>query len=136
MRYLIIFLILLSLNANDNFNIYKHQVNSLINYTLKTPKHIYDMFVVKKSVKPKAKVNKIKSEILKIKSQNNINLVAILNNKILLKINNQTKWLKVGDKVDNYKIIKILNKNSIIILDNKKIRILSINKNKFKIKVR
>ena len=122
--------------ASENLDIYKQEVNSLKNYNLKKPSHIYNMFIIEKSVQKKVKRKKIQKKI-KLKSKNIIQLIAILNNQVLLKIDNKTKWFKVGQKIGDYKIIKILNENAIVILDNKKMRILSLKENKnFKIKVR
>ena len=142
MKYLMIFLIVVGLSAkNENVELYKQEVKSLMNYTLKVPSKIYDVFIVQRFVKKSEKSTKItkstKVKIFQMKPQNEITLLAILNNKVLLKINNQTKWVQIGNKIDNYKIMKILNNNSIIVFDNKKMRILFLNnKNNFKIKVR
>ena len=135
MKYFMIFLVIVGLSANDNLEMYKQQVKSLMNYKLKLQSHLYNIFTVYNPIK---KQKNKKTKILHIKVQNNIILLAILNNKVLLKINNQNRWVKIGEKTGDYKIVKILNNNSVIILDNKKMRILSLknNKNKFKIKVR
>jgi len=135
MKFIIIFLILIEFTMADDLKLYKQEVKTLMNYTLKEPSNIYNMFIEKTLVQKTKK--KAKYKIVKIKPKNTIKLLAILNSEICLKLNKTIKWAKEGDKIGDTKIVKILNNNSIIVLDNKKMKILSIkNKNNLKIKVR
>jgi len=124
----------------------KQYIDELIHYKLSLNKEIKNPFIVKvnkpkivkKSLTPK-KVKK-KKEVKKapIFIEKKLVLMAILNNKVLVQIEgaNISKWVKVGGKIDDYKIEKIINNNAILVSSKKKRKIVMLNKKNINIKVR
>jgi len=124
-------------NAND-LNVDKRAVDELNKYTLKLPDDIYDPFIVsvvntqpkdKKIVKKEEQVvNNINPTEYKEKK---VDLLAVLNHRALLKIEglNIKKWLKVGDKIDEYVLKKIVNSNSVLVKIRNKVKMITMNNN-------
>jgi len=141
MRYLSLFLIgiFVYLNAQD-FNINKKAVEELRNYSLPAIKEIYNPFivVVQKKKEDKKKNDKLKKQIQANENRDNLVLLAVLNGKVLLKIIDlkETKWFSMGEKVDGYKLVKIINNNSLLISKNKKNKVITMKSNNLNIKVR
>jgi len=134
MRVLITMIIaFIVLNAND-LNINKKAVEELNNYSITLPKHIYNPFVLQVVYQK----NKYIKDVIKSKPvfvERKLELLAVLNNKALVKIGNHTtKWLKEGDKIDEYTIKKIINSRTILVSIRGKMKMITI-KNKFNIKV-
>ena len=121
----------------SNLNIDKQAVDELTKYSLKLPSDIYDPFIVSViSTQPKQKkVIKKQAEIpAHIPTQykeKRVDLLAVLNNRALLKIEglNIKKWLKVGDKIDEYVLKKIINSNSVLVTIRKKVKMITMNNN-------
>jgi hypothetical protein len=135
---IIISLIIFIVTINAEVIINKQYVDRLVNYSLELPKHIDNPFIMQVIQQPKKVYIK---DILKVEKQpvfveKKLELLAVLNNKALVRLenNNLTKWLKQGDKIDEYTLKKIINSKSILVSVGKKMKIITI-KNKFNIKV-
>jgi len=124
-------------NAND-LNVDKRAVDELNKYTLKLPDDIYDPFIVSVvNTQPKDK-KIVKKEEQVVNNANpteykekKVDLLAVLNHRALLKIEglNIKKWLKVGDKIDEYVLKKIINSNSVLVKIRNKVKMITMNNN-------
>jgi len=137
LQKLVIIFIFVFINAKD-LNVNKKYIDELLNYKVELPKDIYNPFFIR-TIKKEVKENKIiksKKPIIKFIEKKLI-LLAILNNKALVKLEgtNITKWLKVGDVIDSYKLKKILNQNTILVSIKNKTKIIRMKKNNINIKV-
>jgi hypothetical protein len=128
---LAIIILLFSFSYAENIN--KQYIDELLDYNIKLPSNIYNSFVVKQTVKPQVKQIKAPKIIEK-----KLILLAIFNNKALVEITgiNEKKWLKVGEKIEKYKLKKIIDNKAILVQKNKKNKIISLVDNNFNIKVR
>jgi len=118
----------------DSQDIYKNKelfVNKLLTYKVELPKKIVNPLTLElKTVVVNQKTVLMTKDVVK-KVHRELILLSILNNKILLKEGkNKAVWVKVGDKIDDYKILKIINNKSILVSLNNKIKIITINQNK------
>ena len=134
-------------HAENSFH--KQYVKELLEYKTKLPNNLCNPFIVKyRSVK---KVKKTKTKRTKIKNNNKTKkikrfvfrekrllLMAILNDKVLVKLPelNKVKWLKVGEKVDDYVLRKIVNDSTILVSIKNKTKIIKMKHNNVRIKVR
>ena len=115
-------------NAMD-VEVNKNYITELLNYKVELPKEIYNPFIIQhsdKEIKKRVvKKQNIKKKIVLVEKR--LDLVAILNDKVLVKLEgfNIQKWLKVGDKIENYTLKKIINDNSILVSIRKKTKIIS-----------
>ena len=121
-------IILISVFANaSNIDMNKKYMNELINYKIDLPNEIYNPFRIKQ---PKKKQIKTVKNIIQRPQylKKRISLLAVLNNKALLKIEgmNIKKWLKKGEKIERYQLQKIINNNSVLVLHNHKTKIITI----------
>jgi len=107
MKKVLFFAIISLLQADE----YDKLVNQILNYKVIIQNKIYNPFETKK-------VNVISVPEI-INNDVDIKLLAILNNKALLNVDNTTKWVKKGQYIDKYKVLDI--KNNKVILSNGKI---------------
>jgi hypothetical protein len=119
MKKLLIFVFILSLYANDTKEIL--QLIEIIKHKTPSYREINDIYNPFEENHHKTKsTNKISKSNDKVyKSNETYNLQVIFDNK--LKINNQ--WYKIGDKIDNYKIVK--KNDKFMLINNKKVILLS-----------
>jgi hypothetical protein len=132
----IIFVSVSTLYSMD-ITINKNYINELLNYKVELPTYIDNPFLIKKQeiVKKKKPIKKVYISAFVEKS---LDLIAVLNNKALVKVEglNLKKWVKEGDTIDGYKIKKIINDNSILVSIKNKTKIVSIKEdNNINIKV-
>jgi len=141
-----IFLFLLTFNisfANVSYSLYENYVEDILNYSLKLNTPPYNPFYISHKVIDKKNIKKSTSDanqhfVTQIKPK--LKVLAILNNKVLLNFKhmkkNEKKWLKIGESLENYKLIKIT-KGAVLFKHEKKIEVLQTNikTNKFKLKV-
>jgi len=130
-------IILISVFANaSNIDMNKKYMNELINYKIDLPNEIYNPFRIKQ---PKKKQIKTVKNIIQRPQylKKRISLLAVLNNKALLKIEgmNIKKWLKKGEKIERYQLQKIINNNSVLVLHNHKTKIITIKNSNINIQV-
>jgi hypothetical protein len=124
------------LNGTD-FKMYDDYVKELVNYNIKLPDVSNPFIVVKKPKKVVKKKKQIKTPVRFV--EKTVTLLAVFNQRVLLRIDgNNEKWLKVGEKLDDYKLVKIIDNKSVLVVDkNNKKKLLAIqSKSNFKIKVR
>jgi len=120
----------------NGLNINYQYINELLNYNKELPKQIYNPFVIQQPTVQ----NNIQNQPNTLKKvrfvEKKLYLLAILNNKALVKVDGLKleKWLKVGDKIDEYKLLKIIDNNSILVSIRNKKRIISMKKLNINIK--
>jgi len=147
----IINLLFISVYAKDDFKIYKQYADYLLNDTVNLPNNLKDPFLGLKIRKYKkvqiAKVQKDKpkktiKKVVKIKKHKNLNIkilaICMINNKkeVVLKVNSIKKTIKEGEPIiDDYKLQKIINSNTILVSNKNKTKIVRMNKNNINIKV-
>ncbi len=141
MKKLIYYFLPIFLFGNSGLAIYQTYVKQLEQYSVKLPKDIYNPFLKPKVVK----VTKVDGNTTKKVSntkqfvEHKLLLLAVLNKQVLLKIDglDVQKWMKKGDKIDNYQLLKIINSNSVLVkrIDNNKKQVVNIQQNDIKIKV-
>ena len=137
LQKLVIIFIFVFINAQD-LSVNKKYIDELLNYKVELPKDIYNPFFIRtiKKVTKENKVIKPKKTVFKF-VEKKLTLLAILNNKALVKLEGTdiTKWLKVGDVIDSYRLKKILNQNAILVTIKNKTKIISMKNNNINIKV-
>jgi hypothetical protein len=140
MKKIVLFLIFFNyIFAYSNYKIYEDYINQILNYSLKLSNDIYNPFVPKKIVKKDKSKKQIKSKITVVQVKPKVKVLAILNDEVLLNYKdvnkNEKKWLKKGEKLEDYKILKI-KKDSVLLKHKNKIEILKLhNVNKINLKV-
>jgi hypothetical protein len=113
--------------ANVNYKVYENYVNDILNYSLPFDYSFYNPFYVphKKII---TRINRKKLQVNKPKSK--LKILAILNNKVLLNFSNirkkTTKWIKIGESLENYKLISIT-KNTVLFKHENKIEVVPVN---------
>jgi hypothetical protein len=126
----IVFLLIFNVAfANISCKSYEKYVKEMSNYSLNLEPISYNPFYVPK----------VKKEVHKvIKSKPKIKILAVLNNKVLLNLKikrkSRKKWLKIGDSINGYKLIKIT-KDAVVFKYKNKIEIFKMNSNNFKLRV-
>jgi hypothetical protein len=126
----IVFLLIFNIAfANISCKSYEKYVKEMSNYSLNLEPISYNPFYVPK----------VKKEVHKvIKSKPKIKILAVLNNKVLLNLKikrkSRKKWLKIGDSINGYKLIKIT-KDAVVFKYKNKIEIFKMNSNNFKLRV-
>ena len=144
MKKLLIAIILTNIFANINYEQYQKYVEKMSYYSLPLDyTKLYNPFLNIKlqnkqysNKKPiitplKDKKNKIK----KPKIENKVKILAIINNKVLLQINKDSKFIKINESFKGYKILSIKNNKVTLQTPNKKILSIKIYQNKLNIKV-
>jgi hypothetical protein len=141
MKKIVLFLIFFNyIFAYSNYKIYEDYINQILNYSLKLSNDIYNPFVPKKIVKKDKSKKQIKSKITVVQVKPKVKVLAILNDEVLLNYKdvnkNEKKWLKIGESLENYKLISI-KKNTVLFKYKNTIKVLPIDikTNKFKLKV-
>jgi len=117
-------------------NVNKSHIEELLNYKINLPKDIYNPFILQNINKPKQikkikKIKRIEKKVFKPIIEKKLKLVAILNDKVLLKIEGMgiQKWLKVGERIGNYTLKKIINSNTILVTIKNKTKIINMKSN-------
>jgi hypothetical protein len=130
MKKIVLFLLIFNVAfANISCKSYEKYVKEMSNYSLNLEPISYNPFYVPK----------VKKEVHKvIKSKPKIKILAVLNNKVLLNLKikrkSRKKWLKIGDSINGYKLIKIT-KDAVVFKYKNKIEIFKMNSNNFKLRV-
>jgi len=142
-KFILILFFLTSLFSVD-FQTYKDYANQLIKFNLKIDTPIFDPFkeeVVKKVVKKKKVIKKVvkKKKVIR-RIEVVINLLAIVNDKVLLYIKDENgedkRWIKKDEVFKGYKLLKIANSYwHSKVTKKKKEKIVRLYNNKFNIKV-
>ena len=120
-------------------NVNKSHIEELLNYKINLPKDIYNPFILQNINKPKQikkvkkikKIKRIEKKVFKPIIEKKLKLVAILNDKVLLKIEGMgvQKWLKVGEKIGDYTLKKIINSDTILVTIKNKTKIINMKSN-------
>jgi hypothetical protein len=146
MKKIFLFLIIFNIMAfaDNNYKIYEKYVNEMLHYSLPFNYSFFNPFTTNKSMNDKKvthkKVSFKNNIIIKKKVEVTLKVLARLNNKILISFNNgyknEQKWLQIGESIEGYKLMKIMESSVLFRYKNKE-KIVSIkNKiNKLKIKV-
>jgi len=116
----------------SNVKLRRMYVNELLNYTVSLPKEIYDPFIVDQNNSEKNKTISLNKQLndLNVTKKQKLSLLSMLNNTVLLKLDDQIRWVKEGDKIGNFTILKIYPMNNKVkILFNKKIEVLNLKQN-------
>jgi len=123
MRKLFLFFIFSNiLFAASNVALRKMYVDELLHYSLELPKKIYNPFIFDDNTSKKLEKNiSLNKQLENLKNKKkekiqNLELLSILNNKLLVKLDDNIKWIKVGDKIGDYKILRILAQSKILVL--------------------
>ena len=143
MKKIILIVFFLTSLFSVDFQTYQDYANQLIKFNLKIDTPIFNPFkeeVAKKGVKKQKVVKKVVKKKLIRRIDVVINLLAIVNDKVLLYIKDENgenkRWLNKDAGFKGYKLVKIA--NSYIIIKNikeKKEKIVRLYNHKFNIKV-